>query len=187
MNGMMQPMGQMQMPFQQMQPQMNPTQPQARPVLLRGPGGFRMIWMHHDHDAVTLPMPLKLQFPSSASLPGHGDAWTTTIYCQQYGNAWDAATQHQMPTTSVKSWLLPARCYDILRSGADSPQRMLGSDREGMWDRFEVSHCKRVGAAAPTRLRLRITRDPSKDPSMYASEAGPDFLQAPGSSPVSWL
>ena len=34
---------------------------------------------------------------------------------------------------------------------------------------------------------LRITRDPSKDPSMYASEAGPDFLQAPGSDPVSWL
>ena len=42
-------------------------------------------------------------------------------------------------------------------------------------------------AAAPTRLALRITRDPSKDPSMYASEAGTDFLQAPGSSPVSWL
>jgi len=127
MNGMMQPMGQMQMPFQQMQPQMNPTQPQARPVLLQG--GFWMIWMHHDHDAVTLPMPLKLQFPSSASLPGHGhgDAWATTIYCQQYGDAWDDATQHQMPTTSIQSWLLPdARCYDILRSGADSSQRMLG-------------------------------------------------------------
>ena len=44
-----------------------------------------------------------------------------------------------------------------------------------------------LGAAAPTGLTLRITRDPSKDPSMYASEAGPDFLQAPGSDPVSWL
>jgi len=36
------------------------------------------------------------------------------------------------------------------------------------------------GADSPQR----ITRDPSKDPSMYASEAGPDFLQAPGSSPA---